>query len=339
MGKNCIVSLALVFSFCGLVACNANTNTNVNGINSSNREAGNQTTSTQKVQSPTSSLANSSHPSSIDSSVSENALMIILDASGSMSEPFGNQSKMEAAKNAVQAIIKQSPSNQDLSVTVYGEGGKNSCHELRTLESSGNGKRDEILNQISNIQAEGDTPIAASIQKVAEIIKDRKEETTIILVSDGEETCGGDPCQVIEELKAKEYRFIFHGIGVDTSKEADKQLRCLARVGGGNYVKVQPDDPEAITRELKKFALSGQFRIKKPISTEVNGWQLIRDEKDSQQPILLVRQQSESQLWNTYPLDPGLYKVCLFLETQQDSVCIGQVNIKENEVVEFDTKR
>ena len=291
-------------------------------------------------ESPT--VPNSSLPivsENAQSSITQSSLMLILDASGSMEDSFGSQSKMEAAKQAVRNIITQLPPDREFGLTVYGNRKANSCNSVTTLASLGRTDRSSVLAELANVKADGETPIATSIQEVARSIKDSSSETTIVLVSDGAETCDGNPCEVVKQLKSDGYNFTFHGVGVDTLAEADEQLSCLAREGGGVYIKINPEDQLAIVKELERVALGGQFRIKEPSDSQVNGWKIVPRADSTQEPVLLVRNQSDSQLWGTYPLDRGVYDVYLFIRDQQSSVLVGQVEIKDNQVTEFDTER
>jgi Ca-activated chloride channel family protein len=69
----------------------------------------------------------------------------------------------------------------------------------------------------------------------AEKLKPMEDETTIILVSDGKETCEGDPCALVKELRRSGIRFIMHVIGFDVNDEDRKQIECMAEAGGGTY--------------------------------------------------------------------------------------------------------
>ncbi len=62
-----------------------------------------------------------------------------------------------------------------------------------------------------------------------------EDETTIILVSDGKETCDPDPCGLVKELKASGVKFVMHVIGFDVTEEERNQLECMATAGGGQY--------------------------------------------------------------------------------------------------------
>jgi len=272
-------------------------------------------------------------------STTKSSLILILDASSSMNTTFGKQSRIDTAKKAVEEIVAELPSEREFGLTVYGNESANSCNSLKTLVDLGDINRSFVLSQLSKVEAVGSTPIAASIQEVAKTIKNHKKETTIVLISDGEESCGGDPCQVVKQLKSEGYKFTFHGVGVDTNLQADQQLSCLAREGGGFYLKADPSNPGGILEELEKATLGGQFRIKKPKDSRIDGWKITLSGSSSQDPVLLVRKQSDSQLWRTYPLDSGSYDIYIFIRDQQSAVQVGQAQIMKNQITEFDTKR
>ena len=66
-------------------------------------------------------------------------------------------------------------------------------------------------------------------------IKHLEDETTIILVSDGKETCDPDPCGLVKDLKASGIKFVMHVIGFDVTEAERQELECIAREGGGQY--------------------------------------------------------------------------------------------------------
>ena len=71
--------------------------------------------------------------------------------------------------------------------------------------------------------------MAASVRMVAEELKSKENETTIVLVSDGIETCDDDPCGVIKALKESGIKFILHVVGFDVDEKGKEQLNCMAR--------------------------------------------------------------------------------------------------------------
>jgi hypothetical protein len=80
------------------------------------------------------------------------------------------------------------------------------------------------------------TPIADSLKAVKSDLKDAGGAAAIVLVTDGEETCEGDPGKVIEELQAEGMQINLNivGFAIDNVELAE-QFRSWAEMGGGRY--------------------------------------------------------------------------------------------------------
>ncbi|MCP4689430.1 MAG: VWA domain-containing protein, partial [Desulfobacterales bacterium] len=75
---------------------------------------------------------------------------------------------------------------------------------------AGGEDRSLLLDHVRGVNPKGKTPIADAVGMVVETLKSRENETTIVLVSDGEETCNAAPCEAIAALKASGVKFILH---------------------------------------------------------------------------------------------------------------------------------
>ena len=78
-------------------------------------------------------------------------------------------------------------------------------------------------------------PITKSFELAGEWLKDVEEETTVVLISDGKETCGGDPCALVKSLRQRGINVRVHVVGFDVNKEERDQLFCIADGGNGGY--------------------------------------------------------------------------------------------------------
>jgi hypothetical protein len=92
-----------------------------------------------------------------------------------------------------------------------------------------------LLTKVNAIKPKGRTPIADSLKKVVDTIKQTENETTIVLVSDGVETCHDDTCGMVRSMKSLDIKFILHVVGFGVSDDEKNQLACLAEAGGGQY--------------------------------------------------------------------------------------------------------
>ena len=161
--------------------------------------------------------------------------MFILDASGSMLEAAGAQTKIAAAKSVLAQVVPAVAPEVKLGLAAYGHRRPDDCADIEILVPPGSEDRAAVLARIAAMQPQGMTPISAAVTQVADLLKGRAAETTIVLVSDGQETCGGDPCATVQALKAAGVKFVLHVVGFDVT-EADKaQLECIAEAGGGKY--------------------------------------------------------------------------------------------------------
>jgi Ca-activated chloride channel family protein len=96
--------------------------------------------------------------------------------------------------------------------------------------------RASIKEKMAAINPKGKTPIAASLLQVAETLKGTPGRKTVILVTDGIESCDRDPCKVARELAASGVIAKIHIVGFDVTGEAMAQLKCIAEPSGGLLV-------------------------------------------------------------------------------------------------------
>ena len=163
------------------------------------------------------------------------SIVFILDASGSMWGQIEGISKIAIAKQVMTELIQELPDQADTGLVAYGHRSKGDCDDVEQLVPLQPIDKRLLTERIEAINPKGMTPISLSIEKAAEALKVIEDETIVILVSDGEETCAGDPCALVEELKAAGVNFTMHVIGFDVTEEARHQLECMARAGGGAY--------------------------------------------------------------------------------------------------------
>jgi len=161
--------------------------------------------------------------------------VIIFDASGSMWGQVDGKAKISIAKEALQDVLKKWNPEVELGLTVYGHRTKGDCADIETVVPVGKIDKKNILNIVKNIQPKGKTPISTSLEKVAKEMKFFEEKATIILISDGKESCDADPCATAKELEKQGIDFVAHVIGFYVDKNTDAQLECIANATGGEY--------------------------------------------------------------------------------------------------------
>ncbi len=188
--------------------------------------------------------------------------VIIFDASGSMWGQINGVTKIEIARDALKNVVKEWNPNVELGLTVYGHRTKGDCDDIETVIPVGKIDKDKFISTVMEIKPKGKTPISRSLKKVAEEIKYTEEKATIILISDGKETCDPDPCGTAKELEKQGIDFVTHVIGFNVDKKTDKQLECIASATGGEYFSAK--NAVALNEAMKVIAKKVEVVEPKP---------------------------------------------------------------------------
>ena len=161
-------------------------------------------------------------------------LMLIFDASGSMWGQINGKAKITIAKEAMDLIVNDLPANINIGLVAYGHRRKGDCDDVETLVPLSPLDTQAFLAKVNALNPKGKTPMVRSIRQTAEAIKHLEDETTILLVSDGEETCDPEPCNFVAELANLGIKFRLHVVGFDVGGQTEEQLKCMAKPAAGS---------------------------------------------------------------------------------------------------------
>lgn len=168
-------------------------------------------------------------------------ILFILDASGSMKQVTAGQTQIEAAKQSLTTVLKTFPDTVNVGLRVYAHrenqaDKEKSCQDSELVTALSAGAADDIIKKLSSIQPKGYTPISYSLEQArADFPVSRESEKTIILLSDGEETCGGDPAATVKKLISDGFKFSLQVVGFNVDAKARAQLEAAATAGSGQY--------------------------------------------------------------------------------------------------------
>jgi len=161
-------------------------------------------------------------------------VLLVLDASGSMWGRVGDQTKIEIARETIRTLLKDWRPQDQLGLVAYGHRRKGDCGDIELLKPVGPVDAAALMAQVGGISPKGMTPMTAAVKMAAEQLKSNEGVTSVILVSDGVETCRADPCAVAAELKKADVRLVVHTVGFDIQdRQAVRQLECMAAATGG----------------------------------------------------------------------------------------------------------
>lgn len=171
--------------------------------------------------------------------------LLMLDSSGSMADDDGTgRTKMEAAKDAILRYSQVSSVVYDTGFAVFGNTGNSaqagkgqSCQDAASmLLPLGEVNGDSFKGIVDRFQPTGWTPIEGALQEAKGIFAGHEGETNrVTLVSDGIETCGGDPVAAAEDLHRSGIGLTVDVVGFGISDDDARQLEDIATAGGGEY--------------------------------------------------------------------------------------------------------
>ncbi|WP_258840765.1 VWA domain-containing protein [Mechercharimyces sp. CAU 1602] len=169
---------------------------------------------------------------------------ILLDASGSMAGQVEGGKKMDLAKAAVQRFVASLPEEVEISLRVYGHKGSNSeedkkksCEAIEEVYASSPYEKERFDQALLRFNPTGWTPLAGAISETREeLLRDAEERTQLVyIMSDGIETCDGDPVKEVRKLHDENIKSVINIIGFDVDDQAQQQLKEMAEVGEGSY--------------------------------------------------------------------------------------------------------
>lgn len=211
-------------------------------------------------------------PGGVEPEVTERLapVVVVLDGSGSMQgkDPSGG-TKLSNAKAALKALIDSLPEDVQIGLVTYG--GKQSsssnqrtgCRDIETVFPVGTLNAGAMKSAVDGLDAKGWTPIGRSLQHAAKELPDDGLRS-VVLVSDGEETCAPPAaCDAAEGLDDVGQDLVVHSVGFGVEAKARSELQCISKAGAGEYIEA-PDGkslkeklPLIIQRALRAYEAEG----------------------------------------------------------------------------------
>ncbi|MGH7381033.1 MAG: vWA domain-containing protein [Candidatus Methylomirabilales bacterium] len=199
---------------------------------------------------------------------------LILDASGSMREQkrkVDGRLKIDVAKEVMVQSIESLPNGIEVALRVYGhrirEGQKGDCQDSELVFPFAKIDKPRLIQRVRQIQALGTTPIAYSLQQVAQDFGNAPGEKMVILVTDGKEECGGNPSAAVAELLAKGLKVRVNVVGFALAEEAVKQeMNRVAKLTGGRFFDAK--DAKGLRKAIQE-SLGVPYDVLDPAGTKV----------------------------------------------------------------------
>lgn len=190
---------------------------------------------------------------------------ILLDLSGSMNAELEGKSRRDVAVEALTSTVGEIDGSASVALYAFGNNFDNSpsskaesCEDINKLVNYGKDNAAAIKEVLVGVEAKGWTPLAKSIERIGNDLSNFGDsEHHVIILSDGEESCNGDPIAAVEALKANGVNVIVNTIGLDVDANTKAQLEGIAAAGGGEYFDAADSSQLAVS--LEKAVTSEPF--------------------------------------------------------------------------------
>lgn len=168
---------------------------------------------------------------------SKTRILFLLDASGSMLDKWEGNTRISVAKRILKDMADSLDNKErvETGLRVYGHTthrAKQNCKDTRLEVPFRQGSKEAISEALNDLTPKGTTPIAYSLQEAARDFPVKRPDikNIIILLTDGLEECGGDPCAVSLALQKRGVVLKPFVVGIGTDKNFEAQFDCV-----GNY--------------------------------------------------------------------------------------------------------
>ncbi|MEM8574975.1 MAG: VWA domain-containing protein [Pseudomonadota bacterium] len=178
--------------------------------------------------------------------------MVVFDASGSMSgnlDTFSTipQLRIDEVRKALRRVLPRATQFRKIGLISYGPGPYDQCNVSLDLKPTAQAA-EPIMRVVDALRPAGQTPLAEAVEQAAGVLDYRNKPGVIVVLTDGEDTCEGDPCALGKRLSAESQGLTVHVIGFRLQADfwlgAQSYLdaKCLAEETGGTYLNVQGED-------------------------------------------------------------------------------------------------
>ena len=170
-------------------------------------------------------------------------ILFLLDGSGSMLGNWEGTTRMGAAKRLLSDLVDSLRENSqvELALRVYGHQYHRrlqNCQDTKLEVGFRMDNHDAIISKLRVIKPQGTTPISYSLQELQkDFPEDESFRNIVIIITDGLESCDGDPCAVSRSLQKKQIFLRPFVIGLGMNKSFDEQFNCLGRFFDATNIK------------------------------------------------------------------------------------------------------
>ncbi len=168
--------------------------------------------------------------------------MLVFDASGSMSIARDGLPKIDTAREAATEVLPELTRSRATGLVTYGGQQGEGCSGVSLRFAPMANSADLIIGELTSIIPSGSTPLTEAVWLAALTLKNSGKPGTVVLVTDGRENCGYDPCAAGQHIAQTMKNVKVHVIGFYLHAIAEGNVACMAKATGGTYTSVNSLD-------------------------------------------------------------------------------------------------
>lgn len=155
----------------------------------------------------------------------------------------GGPSRLEAAKRGINSVVGSMPNDVDVGLVTLQR-----CPHANNEGFFSGAERGRLYARVNALSPMQGTPLAQGIMQAGQMIDGVKVPAVMVVISDGDDSCGGDPCAAAQALRQSKPLLKINVVDI----LGNGALACLARATGGQVLK--PGDGVAFERAIKQAA-------------------------------------------------------------------------------------
>jgi len=207
-------------------------------------------------------------------------ILFVVDGSQSMLASWGNTNKMEIAKTSIDEAVSIMSKEKDVycALRMFGSSSpfaKKDCEDSKLVVPFSRDNVREFYSTMEKIYPKGITPISYALEQSANDFPNKTDENIIILMTDGEESCNKNPCEVIERLKLQNIKLKSFVIGFGLDKTIEAKFKCI----GNFYNAANPSEMKTVFKSI----------ISNILSNDVMSVELLNNKSEPKETDVLMR--------------------------------------------------
>jgi len=254
----------------------------------------------------------------------EKYILFILDTSGSMYE-----FKYNMSKTAIIKAMKSRPTDVEVALRVFNQDSfktrETGCNNSELILDFDDYDVDTLSKTLKSVKVFGQTPLAQTMLECEYDFFDKDKINEIVLITDGADTCDGDPCDIAKRLN-KSFGIIINVIAIDMNPQDRDKISCISENAGGKLIHI--GDLRQFENALIEFYELPQSPLIVVI-TDSDGEKISGDIKiyDKYGDIVLESIEPLREFSPSLPI--GEYSVCAWYDGER--ICVRNINVRDKQ--------